>query len=332
MNGGIQRPNRNTQLLSPLPVRDGVAASHLWLQRGDWPDMLHFLLAQFPEVGATTWHSRMQRGEVRNQAGVCIQPASPYSAGDCLYYYREIDDEPIVPFDEYVIYRDDHILVADKPHFLAVTPGGRFLHETLLVRLKKKTGLEYLTPVHRIDRETAGLVLFSHNPASRSAFHALFLQHTIRKTYEALTCGPGRIDLPAIYRSRLEPGDPFFLTREAQGTPNSETHITLLEHSSGITGSMAGSTTDTTRDTTASATASTAAYYRLHPITGRKHQLRVHLAALGRPILNDRFYPQAVPDGTPDDYARPLKLLARAIEYPDPHDGRLRCFESTRSL
>lgn len=320
MNGGIQRPNRPTQLplpsTSPLPVRDGVAASHLWLQRGDWPDMLHFLLAQFPEVGATTWHSRMQRGEVRNQAGVCIHPESPYRAGDCLYYYREIDDEPLVPFDEYVIYRDDHILVADKPHFLAVTPGGKFLHETLLVRLKKKTGLEYLTPVHRIDRETAGLVLFSHNPASRSAFHALFLQHTIRKTYEALTCGPGRVDLPAIYRSRLEPGDPFFLTRETQGTANSETHITLLEHRSGVAGSVED----------------TEAYYRLHPVTGRKHQLRVHLAALGRPILNDRFYPQAVPDGTPDDYAHPLKLLARAIEYPDPHDGRLRRFESTRSL
>lgn len=297
----------------PLPVRDGVAASHLWLQRGDWPDMLHFLLAQFPDVGAAMWHSRMRRGEVRNQAGLCIYADTPYRAGDCIYYYREVDDEPLVPFDEYVIYRDDHILVVDKPHFLAVTPGGKFLHETLLVRLKKKTGLEHLTPVHRIDRETAGLVLFSHNPASRSAFHALFLQHTIRKTYEALTCGPGRIDLPAVYRSRLEPGDPFFLTREAQGAANSETHITLLDRFDHTPGA-------------------TMASYRLHPVTGRKHQLRVHLAALGRPILNDRFYPQAVPDGTPDDYERPLKLLARAIEYPDPHDGRMRCFESTRVL
>jgi tRNA pseudouridine32 synthase/23S rRNA pseudouridine746 synthase len=296
---------------APLPLRDGIAPSYLWLPPGGaWPDFLTFLYSYFPDVDPATWRSRLLRGEVVNQAGAKMTADSPYKPGECIFYYREIDNEPVVPVEETIVYQDDHILVADKPHFLAVTPGGKFLHETLLVRLRKKTGLVDLTPVHRIDRETAGLVLFSHNPASRAAFHRLFRDHTIEKTYEALTDGPGAADLPSVYRSRLESGEgqSFFLTRQVDGEPNAETHIELLEQHGAQ------------------------ALYRLKPVTGRKHQLRVQLAALGRPIVNDRFYPQAVPEETPDDYDRPLKLLARAIAYDDPLDGQPRRFESMRTL
>jgi tRNA pseudouridine32 synthase/23S rRNA pseudouridine746 synthase len=293
---------------APLPLRDGVAPSYVWLPAGDWPNMLAFLLSRFPAVDPAVWRSRLQRSEVVTQSGAVLSASSPYCARERIFYYREIHDESRVPFEAGILYQDAHILVADKPHFLAVTPGGKFLHETLLVRLKKQTGLVDLTPLHRIDRETAGLVLFSHNAASRAAYHALFLHQAMHKTYEALTDGPGAVALPPVYRSRLEPGDPFFLTRQVDGASNAETHIELLE-----------------RD-------GTQALYRLHPITGRKHQLRVQLSALGRPIVNDRFYPVPVADGTPDDYQRPLKLLARAIAFTDPLSGQAHRFQTDRVL
>lgn len=292
---------------APLPIRDGVTPSHVWLQKGPWPSMLDFLCARFPDVMAATWRERMARGEVVDGDGARLLPDSRYRWGICLFYYRELRGETPIPFEEQILYRDAHILVADKPHFLPVTPSGRFLHETLLVRLKKKLQLPDLTPIHRLDRETAGVILFSHNAASRGAYQALFQKRAVHKVYEALAPTLRGRTFPFTYRSRMVDGTPFFRMQEVAGTPNSETRIDLLEQRGARS------------------------LYQLQPVTGRKHQLRVHLAALGSPIVNDAFYPVALPCKA-DDMTQPLRLLARAIAFDDPMGGGRRYFESRRKL
>jgi tRNA pseudouridine32 synthase/23S rRNA pseudouridine746 synthase len=148
----LKTPSPPLSSLPPLPIRDGVAPSYLWLQNGLWPDMLAFLEQQFPHIEPAIWIDRMRRGEVVDDAGMRLQPDSPYRAGSRIFYYRELEAETPIPFEERILHIDEHIVVADKPHFLPVIPAGRFLHETLLVRLKKKLGFAHLTPIHRIDR------------------------------------------------------------------------------------------------------------------------------------------------------------------------------------
>ncbi|MDR3482652.1 MAG: RluA family pseudouridine synthase [Burkholderiaceae bacterium] len=294
-------------LTPPLPVRDGVGPSFLWLPEGAWKDMQSFLAAWFADVAAATWQARMDKGEVVDQHGRRLQPDSPFKRGICMFYYREIEAETPIPFAEQVLYRDEHILVADKPHFLPVIPGGRFLHETLLVRLKKKLSLEHLVPLHRLDRETAGVVLFSHNPASRGAYNALFREHAMEKVYEALAPVDARLQFPMTYRSCIVKGTPFFRMQEVAGEPNSETRIDLLEQRGGI------------------------GRYQLRPVSGKQHQLRVHMAALGVPILNDGVYPDVLPSKG-DDVSQPLKLLAQSIAFDDPISGQARSFTSAQTL
>jgi tRNA pseudouridine32 synthase/23S rRNA pseudouridine746 synthase len=291
----------------PLPMRDGVAPSYIWLPDGSWPLILTFLEQRFPDVAPAVWRSRMSRGEVVDSGGMRVDPDSPYRRGACIFYYRELDGETPIPFEEQILYQDDQLLVADKPHFLPVIPSGRFLHETLLVRLKRKTGLAYLTPIHRLDRETAGVIVFSSNPSTRGAYQSLFQQRAVEKIYEAVAPTLPDVSFPLTYRSRMIDGTPFFRMEEAAGEPNSETRIEVLEQRGAVT------------------------LYRLRPLTGKKHQLRVHLAALGIPILNDVFYPVALPCKG-DDVSRPLQLLARSISFRDPLSGEERHFESCRQI
>ena len=159
---------------TPLPMRDGVAASYLWLPEGQWPDMLSFLVARYPQISAAQLQDRMARGEVVNGDGQALSPASPFRRGMRIFYYRELERETPIPFQEQILFEDEHLVVADKPHFLPMTPGGRFVHETLLTRLKKKLDCAELTPIHRLDRETAGVVIFSRQQASRGAYQTLF--------------------------------------------------------------------------------------------------------------------------------------------------------------
>jgi tRNA pseudouridine32 synthase/23S rRNA pseudouridine746 synthase len=271
--------------------------------------MLSFLVERFPLVSADLWRGRMARGEVVSGEGVVLTPESAYRRGMRIFYYRELERETPIPFEEGILFQDEHLLVVDKPHFLPTIPTGRFVQETLLVRLKKKLGLADLSPIHRLDRETAGVVIFSIQQGSRGAYQSLFQRREVEKTYEALAPPlPGRA-FPFVYRSRMVDGDKFFLMREEEGEANSETTIEVI-------GAQPGSPY---------------ILYRLKPRTGRKHQLRVHLAALGIPIVNDAFYPVALPCKQ-DDVSQPLQLLAREIAFTDPLTGQLRRFASRRRL
>jgi tRNA pseudouridine32 synthase/23S rRNA pseudouridine746 synthase len=300
---------------SPLPIIDGVSPSSQWLPAGHWKTILDFLMERFPKVDSTTWLSRMAKGELVDETGRRLNSGSAYRAGACIFYYRELGPERRIPFDEHILYQDEHLLVVDKPHFLPVIPAGRFLHETLLVRLKKKWKLDQLVPVHRLDRETAGVVLFSVNPITRGDYTSLFRNRRVRKVYEAFAPAPPDIRFPLTRRSRIVPGEPFFRMKEIEGNPNSETHIDVAETAGGSTGG--------------------AMLYRLTPVTGRKHQLRLHMSALGIPIINDRLYPEmslAQQADSKDSFSSPLKLLAKSISFEDPLTGREHSFQSSRSL
>jgi tRNA pseudouridine32 synthase/23S rRNA pseudouridine746 synthase len=292
---------------APLPVVDGVAPSRQTLPAGGWKTVLDFLSERHASVGTETWAARMREGRVVDEAGRRLAPESPYRAGACVYYYREPEAETRVPFEERILHLDEHLLVADKPHFLAVAPAGRFLRETLLVRLKRRTGLDTLVPIHRIDRETAGLVVFSVNPSTRGAYASLFQRREVSKVYEALSRARPAHDFPLTRRSRIVAGEPFFRMQEIEGEPNSETRVDLL------------------------AARGEVSVYEARPLTGRKHQVRLHLAALGMPILNDRLYPEALPDA-PAEFDAPLQLLARSLSFRDPLTGRARSFQSEREL
>src|SRR5215218_8244954 len=219
---------RKNVLRSPLPTVDGVAPSRQTLPAGRWATVLDFLSERHSSVSVETWAARMHGGRVVDETGRRLTPESPYRAGACVYYYREPAEETHVPFEERVLHLDEHLLVADKPHFLAVAPAGRFLRETLLVRLKRRTGLDTLAPVHRIDRETAGLVVFSVNPSTRGAYASLFQRREVSKVYEAVSSSRPARDFPVTRRSRIVAGEPFFRMKEAGGEPNSETRVELI--------------------------------------------------------------------------------------------------------
>lgn len=286
---------------------NGLAASRLQLPPGPWRTVLDGLCARFPAIPRELWIDRFARKRVLDAEGAALAVDAPYRVGAEIRYFREVADEVAIPFEEAVLHVDAHLVVADKPHFLPVTPAGGHVSETLLARLVRRLGNPDLVPLHRIDRDTAGLVLFSADPGTRAAYQALFRQRRIRKRYEAVAPALPGLAFPRAHVSRLEAGEPFFRMREVAGPPNSETRIEVIERM----GSWWR--------------------YGLEPVTGRKHQLRVHMAALGAPIRNDRLYPQLASVGD-EDYAQPLQLLARSLAFVDPISGQARCFESALRL
>ena len=292
-----------------IPTRNGVGPSCVSLPAGPWLTVLDFLVERMPDIPRQTWLERIACELVLNEAGRPVAADQPFVPHTKLYYYRHIANEPELPARASIVFEDDHLLVADKPHFMPVTPAGRYVQQSLLVQLKQRTGIDALAPLHRIDRETAGLVLFGKRLPERDAYHALFRDKHIRKIYHAVAAFNPELTLPSVHTSRLMPGEPFFRMQETPGPANSETHIRLLR------------------------TQGNRALYQLEPITGKRHQLRVHMMALGLPLEGDLFYPtvRQSPDEA-DNFSQPLQLLAHSASFKDPVSGENRVFQSQLSL
>jgi len=266
--------------------------------------VLEYLIIKFPYINAQVWRQRITDGKVHCHDGSLITIQSPFQTQQRIYYYREVESEPSIPFKETVIFQDQHILVAYKPHFLAVIPGGIYINECLQNRLRLSTGIGALQALHRLDRVTAGLVIFSVNPDTRRHYHHLFETRQIHKTYQAvakISDGESLIGQEWEIKNRIEKSKPRFHMCVTEGEANSHSVIRCLKQST------------------------EKALFELNPVTGKTHQLRVHMQTLGWPILNDKYYPQLLPISK-DDYSAPLQLLAKELKFIDPVTQHPRCF------
>jgi tRNA pseudouridine32 synthase/23S rRNA pseudouridine746 synthase len=300
-------------LFSFMEINKGISPSKVFVSNGDksYAYLIDFLEARFPSIPKKEWLARMSDGLVFGECGISYFQDASCPVNTYIYYYRRIDREEPIPFQESIIYQDDHLLIADKPHFLPVIPGGHYLKETLLVRLKNKTGIAELTPIHRIDRETAGLVAFSIKPESRGLYQAIFRERKVRKVYEAIAPYLSVLvnKFPIHYQSRIEESDLFIKMHEVAGEPNSDSVIKLIERNGDW------------------------ARYCLELGSGRKHQLRLHMSSLGIPIKGDSIYPNLKPhviDGK--DFNNPLQLLAKSLSFIDPVTGVEQEFCSRQTL
>jgi tRNA pseudouridine32 synthase/23S rRNA pseudouridine746 synthase len=304
---------------SPLPVRDGVGATRLRVPaEGPWPTVSAYMAERFFHLDPERLLSRFDRGEIVAFDGSALSRATPLGAHDFVWYYREPPVEKEIPFDVEVLHQDADLVVVDKPHFLPTTPGGKYLQNSALVRLRNALGIPELTPIHRLDRATAGLLMFSARPATRGAYQLLFERREVEKVYEAVSLLPADWDpdapalagsaFPLVHRNHIAKlrGSVCVQTDPAR-EPNAETLIELRGFDDRVLHTL------------------------LRPHSGRMHQLRVHLAELGAGILHDGFYPELLPE-TPDDFARPLQLLARELRFIDPLSGAPREFTTRRTL
>ena len=292
---------------NPPAPRNGLNPSCVVVPVGAWETALDFFGWRFDKVARSEWVERFAAGDVVDQDGSTVRATSPPITGQRLYYFRNVADEPHIPFYERFLYQDGHLLVVDKPHFLPVTPSGKYVRETLLVRLGKTLNSTTLAPIHRIDRDTAGIVLFSLNPATRNAYAKMFRDHAVQKTYHAIARWNPALPWPIQRHTRIAVGSHFMQQAEVEGAPNALTTIRPLRHNDEL------------------------ALYELKPVNGQRHQLRVHMHALGLPILGDGIYPELTPEGSAN-FAQPLQLLAQSIAFTDPLTGEERHFESTLQL
>ncbi|WP_280316888.1 RluA family pseudouridine synthase [Nocardia wallacei] len=291
----------------PLPKRHGLDPARLRLpEEGSWATIRDHLVERLPRVPAARIDELLAAGAIVDLNGP-IAPDAPYLPGGAVWFHRDLPQETAVPFEIAIVHRDDTLLVVDKPHFLSTIPRGQHILQTALVRLRRELDLPDLIPAHRLDRATAGLVLFVIDPARRGAYQTLFHRRRVYKRYEAIARYDPALALPRTVRSRIVKERHIIRAFEVAGEPNAETLVELLEHRDGL------------------------GRYRLTPHTGRTHQLRLHMNGLGIPILGDDFYPELT-DRAVDDFTRPLQLLATTLEFTDPITREPRRFTTTRSL
>lgn len=345
-------------LQSPLPVRNGVNATRLRIpDSGPWETICGYVLHRFGHVNPEEIRERFRAREVLAVDGTVVTESTALGAHEFIWYYRSVPEETPIPFTISVLHHDEHLLVVDKPHFVPSTPGGRFLQESALVKMRNRLGNPDLVPLHRLDRATAGILAFSTTPETRGVYQQLFERRQTQKIYEAVSALPEGSSseallsrFPLTYRNRMtktkgvvtartedySPQESGHLPRPRTAKqrrtsapttgPNAQTHIELL-------GAGPSTEASTTSDVTGpdQNTSTRYAHFRLSPYTGKTHQLRVHLAALGLGIVNDPFYP-VLQDAAPDDYDLPLQLLARELSFTDPISGYQRRFVSNLTL
>ncbi|MDQ0661630.1 tRNA pseudouridine32 synthase/23S rRNA pseudouridine746 synthase [Arthrobacter ulcerisalmonis] len=300
---------------SPLPVRDGVNATRLRLpEEGPWDTAMDYMMHRWGHIDPQGIEDRFDAGEIVGEGGIPLDRATPLQDHTFIWYYRTLPPETRLPVEISILHQDEHLLVVDKPHFLPTTPGGTYIQESALVRLRNQLDLPDLIPMHRLDRMTAGVLLFSTNPKTRGKYQVLFEKRQVQKEYECVSAAepaPGHpaVEFPVVVRNRMTKSRSYLLAEVIDGQPNAETRIERLETFDG--GASLGEHNSRRR----------LARYRLEPHTGKTHQLRVHMASLGLGIVNDSFYPDLL-DKAPDDYAKPLQLLAHGIRFVDPISGR----------
>jgi len=273
---------------------------------GPWATVRDHLVERIPKLPANRLDEMLDEGRIVGLDGP-VTATTPFRGGMLIWFHRDLPEEVPVPFEIGVVHADEHLVVVDKPHFMATIPRGRHVLETALVRLRRDLDLPELSPAHRLDRVTAGLLMFVTRREDRGAYQTLFRDRKVSKVYEAVARHDPALTLPTTVRSRIVKERGTITAQEVPGEPNAETRVELIEHACGL------------------------GRYRLIPATGRTHQLRVHLSGLGLPILGDRFYP-TVTESTLDDFSRPLQLLAKSLEFTDPVTGAHRCFESRLRL
>ena len=292
---------------SPLPQRHGLDAARLWLpEKGPWATVRAHLVERLPRVDPGRIDGMLRDGLIVGSDGPVAVDA-PYTPGAFVWFHRDLPVETPVPFEVGIVHQDENLVVVDKPHFLSTIPRGQHVVETALVRVRRQLGIPALSPAHRLDRVTAGLVMFVVRPETRGAYQTMFRDRLVHKEYEAIAGHDPSLALPTVVRSRIVKERGVITAQEVAGEPNAETRVELVEHRDGL------------------------GRYRLLPVTGRTHQLRLHMAGLGIPILGDSFYP-VLQDRPLDDFSRPLQLLARVLEFTDPVTGAPRRFESKAQL